>query len=228
MSKLLVEERNLVIPGQEVATGIDYLPSVGTARMGENIIATRVGLLTLKGRVLKVIPLRGKYIPKVGDTVIGRISDVGMSGWRVNIGWAFVASLRLAEASERFIPRDADLTNYFDVGEYVACKITRTTVSRYIDVTAKGPGLRKLDTGRIIKCDSSKVPRIIGKKGSMISMLKEASDCRIMVGQNGIVWISGQDSDKELLVEKTIRLIEERSHERGLTDVVSKYLEDNK
>ena len=227
-SKLLFKERGLVIPGQEMAAGMDYLPGVGTLRSGDNIVSTSVGLGDVYGKVIRVIPLKGKYIPKVGDTVIGKVSDILISGWRLDIGWAFLAGLRLAEASRDYIPNDADLSRYFNVGEYVACKITKISGTKFIDVTAKGPGLRKLGKGKVISCQSTKVPRIIGKQGSMISTIKEVTGCNITVGQNGIVWISGEDPKMELLVEKAIRKIENESHKSGLTETIGQFLEENK
>jgi len=81
------------------------------------------------------------------------------------------------------------LTKYFDIGDYVMAKIINVTSQKLVDVTMKGPGLRKLKGGRIIQVNPYKVPRIIGKAGSMVTMIKDATGCRILVGQNGLVWI---------------------------------------
>ena len=37
MSELLVKEKSIVIPGEELAKGIDFLPSYGTYREGDKI-----------------------------------------------------------------------------------------------------------------------------------------------------------------------------------------------
>ena len=67
MGKLLVKERELVVPGQEIAEGIDYLPGDGSYREENKLISLRLGLFNLDGRLTKIIPLRGKYIPKSND-----------------------------------------------------------------------------------------------------------------------------------------------------------------
>jgi exosome complex component RRP4 len=72
------------------------------------------------------------------------------------------------------------------------------------------------------------VPRIIGKQGSMVSMIKQYTNCRILVGQNGYVWIQGEDPSKELLAVQTIKKIEKEAHVPGLTDNVKAFLEQNK
>lgn len=226
MGKLLVKERDLVVPGQELAEGMDYLPGEGAFREGDKLISLKLGLFNLDGRLTKVIPLRGKYIPKKNDMVIGKITDVGLSNWRVNFGWAFEAMLSLKEGSKEYIPNGADLTKYYDSEDLVAIKITRVVNSKIIDLSMTAPGCRKLTGGRTIKVDPVKVPRIIGKQGSMISLIKNATNCYIVVGQNGVVWISGPDTKKEKLAVEAIKQVEELAHSEGLTDKISKFLEE--
>jgi exosome complex component RRP4 len=93
-----------------------------------------------------------------------------------------------------------------------------------VDLSARGPGLKKLQGGRIINVNPNKVPRIIGKQGSMVSMIKDATGCRIVVGQNGVVWIDGLP-EGELIAVEAIAMIEEKSHLTGLTDKVKAFLE---
>ncbi|MDP6647866.1 MAG: KH domain-containing protein, partial [Candidatus Woesearchaeota archaeon] len=118
-------------------------------------------------------------------------------------------------------------TKFYDIGDNVACKIVNVTSQKLVDVTMKGMGLNKLKGGRIINVASNKVPRIVGKQGSMVSMIKDATKCNISVGQNGLVWINGTP-DGELLAVKAIRKIEEESHLSGLTDRVKEFLDKNK
>jgi len=224
MSQLLVKERDIVVPGEEVASGMDFLPSKGTYREGEKIIASQLGLVMLDGKVLKVIPLSGKYLPKRGDVIMARVIDVSMSGWRVEFDCAYSAMLSLKEATNAYIEKGADLTKYFDIGDWINTKIVNVTTQKLVDVSMKGPGLRKLDGGCIVRVNSNKVPRIIGKQGSMISMIKQATNCRILVGQNGIVWISG-DAEMEVIATETIKKIEKEAHISGLTDKIKVFLD---
>jgi len=82
-----------------------------------------------------------------------------------------------------------------------------------------------LKGGRIIEITSSKVPRVIGKQGSMITLIKEKTECKIIVGQNGRVWISGPTPEKEILAVDVINKIEHEAHLDGLTDRIKEYLE---
>lgn len=222
---LLIEEKQVVIPGQQLAEGMDHLPAQGTYREGEKIFANQLGIANLSGRLLKIIPLSGRYIPKEGDFVIGKVSNVNFSSWSVDIGYAYEAQLSLKEATSEFIERGDDLTQYYNFGDVVMTKIVNVTKSKAIDLTMKGPGLRKLTNGRIITITSAKVPRVIGKQGSMITLIKDLTGCRISVGQNGLIWLSGEQINNEALAIKAIELIDKEAHIEGLTDRVKEFLD---
>ncbi|MBI4149604.1 RNA-binding protein [Candidatus Woesearchaeota archaeon] len=223
MGTLLVSEKTVVVPGQELATGMDYLPGFGAYRDGEHIVASQLGLLSVEGRAIKIIPLSGKYIPKNDDTVIAQVVDITLHGWRLEINSAYSAMLTLKDATSDFIARDADLTAYFNFGDWIVAGVANVTTQKLIDLTMKGPGLRKLGEGMIVRVGPSKIPRIIGKGGSMVSMIKEYTGCRIIVGQNGVLWIQGSP-EGEMLAAKTIKEIEQHAHRSGLTERIKEFL----
>ena len=190
MSELLVQDKTIVVPGEELAAGIDYLPAVGTYRDKDKIIASRLGLLAVEGRALKVIPLTGRYMPKKGDTIIGRVIDVAFSGWRIDTNSAYPAMLSLKDATSEYIQRGADLTRYYDIGDYTVSIIVNVTSQKLIDVSMKGQGLRKLVGGRIIKVNPHKVPRIIaGKRATKSESPKTAKNpCWTIIANGGKSW----------------------------------------
>jgi exosome complex component RRP4 len=223
--KLFVQDKNVVVPGQVLAQGMGYLPGNGTYRVNDKILANRLGLLNMDGKVMKTLPLSGRYLPKRNDVVIGRVSDILMSGWRLDINCPYSAVLPLKDATFSYIEKGDDLTKYFELDDYMLCKITNVTSQNLIDVSCKGPGLMKLKGGRIVPVNASKVPRIIGKRGSMVWMIKQATGCKISVGQNGLVWILGEP-DMETIAVNAMTLIQDKSHIQGLTDMVKGFLEN--
>ena len=224
MGELKVNDKEIVVPGQVLATGMDYLPSGDVFRDNDKLIASRVGLINVSGRVIKLIPLRGIYSPKRDDIVIGKVVDTTLHGWRVDIGLAYEGNISLRDGSSDYI-ETSELSKYYAVGDYVVAQITKVIGAKIVDLTMKNPGLRKLGPGRLIRVTSVKVPRIVGKQGSMISMIKDATDCKISVGQNGLVWISGLEPKNEEKAVKAIELIERESHTSGLTERVKEFLE---
>jgi len=227
MSNIVIKERDIVIPGEVLAEGMDYLPGDNTYREQDKIYSKVVGLVSISGRVVKITPLSGPYVPKVGDKIIGKVIDITFSGWRVDTGTAYSAMLNVKEATTRFIKKEENLSEIIAIGEYVVAKIVNVTSQNLIDLTMREPGLYNIAGGRIIKINSQKVPRVIGKQGSMIQLIKENTGCEITVGQNGLVWLKGTP-EGELLAEKAIHLIEEKAHTEGLTERMQKFLTEQK
>lgn len=217
------EEREIVIPGEILQTGEDILPGEGTRREGKNIVASRFGLKDEQDRLVKVIPLSGIYVPRRGNLAIGKVTDITFNGWIMDISAPYNSFLPLMECPRFF--NSGDLSEYFDIGDMVACKIW-SVKRKGVDLTIKERGLGKLEDGMIISINSNKVPRVIGKEGSMIKMIKDATNCDVVVGQNGIVWIRGKSIEDELIAKEAIYYITEHSFISGLTDKVEEWLND--
>jgi len=214
------KERKLVIPGETICSGDDFLPGDFTRKEGSEIIATRYGLTEISGRVVKIIPISGVFEPRRGNNVIGRVEDINFSGWMINIGGPYSAFLPLMECP-RFINRN-NIDEFAGIGDVMAVKILGVKKSG-IDLTLKSRGLGVLEDGRLIRINPHKVPRVIGKEGSMINLIKDATKTEITVGQNGYIWLKG-DAEGEDKAEKAIRLIVEESTASGLTDKIEKFL----
>ncbi|MEM4180870.1 MAG: KH domain-containing protein, partial [Nitrososphaerota archaeon] len=87
-----------------------------------------------------------------------------------------------------------------------------------------GQRLIKIDRGLLIRISPVKIPRIIGKRGSMLNTLTSESGCKLYVGRNGLIAIIGDSPEKELAVASAIRMIEEETHIPGLTERVTSHL----
>ncbi len=213
-------ERKLVIPGETIVSGDDYLPGDYTKKDGDNVVSNRYGLAEVRGRVVKILPISGVYEPRRGNTVIGRVSEINFSGWQIDIGGPWRAFLPLNECP-RFINRN-NVAEFAGVGDVFNIKVWGVKQGS-VDLSLKSRGLGKLEDGRIIKINCHKVPRVIGKEGSMINLIKDKTSTEITVGQNGYVWLKG-DIDGTRRAEEAIRLIEKEAASEGLTNKVEKFL----
>jgi len=164
------KKRKLVVPGEIIVSGEDYLPGEGARREGDNILASRFGLAEESGRVVKVIAITGAFIPRRNNVVLGRVTNITFNGWIIDIDSASSGFLSLEE-SPRFINK-SEMDQFLAIGDVVAAKIWSVN-SRGIDLTFKGKGLGKLEEGFIFRISPNRVPRVIGREGSMISLIKE-------------------------------------------------------
>ncbi len=217
-------KREVVIPGEIIVSGEDFLPGEGTRRSGEHIVALRFGLSEKLGKVVRVIPIFGAFVPRRGNVVIGTVVDIPFSGWLIDIDYAVSGFLPIEE-SPRFINRN-EMDQYLSVGDVVASKIW-SVKPKGIDLSLEGKGLGKLEGGFIFKIIPSRVPRVIGREGSMISMIKEKTGCNITVGQNGWVWIRGDSTESEIRARKAVEFVAEKVYLGGLTDKMGEWFEKN-
>jgi exosome complex component RRP4 len=95
--------------------------------------------------------------------------------------------------------------------------------SMKIQVTMNDSGLRKLEGGQIVEIAHSKVSRVIGKSGSMIQMIKNMTDCRIFVGQNGRIWVDGDIMNATVAVD-AVKMIEKEAQTNNLTERVKDFI----
>ena len=210
-------ERQIVIPGETIVSGNEFLPGDGAYRDGEEVVAGGYGIAQVSDKHVRVIPLSGAYYPRRGNTVIGTVVDITFNGWLIDFGGAQNAFLPVSEVP-KYINRN-ELRDFLDFGESVSVKVWDVK-SRGVDVSMKMRGFGKIEGGMIIQCSPNKVPRIIGKEGSMVKMIKDATGCNITVGQNGRVWISGNTIDGELATKNIIEFICDNSTILGLTEKV--------
>ncbi len=218
--KLLKGERELVLPGDKIVESMDFLPGKNCFREGNTILAKRLGILSVSNRVISVIPLNSVYIPKPGDMVIGEVVEIQPTGWVVNIDAPQDAYLPLSGVRKFIDTTKMDLSKFYGMGDIIYAKIVSSNQGS-IHLTMQDSRARKLIGGRIAKINPAKVPRLIGKQGSMISMIKSKTGCRISVGQNGLIWIDGKKCNEVLMV---IKLIEDEAQVEGLTDRISEML----
>ena len=216
---IYVEDKNLVIPGQILADD-EYYPGRGTFKEDGKVCSSLMGLVSLRNKKIRVIPLKSKYVPKKGDVVIGKINDVRFSMWDVNINSPYSGIL---PAFEVFGRDKKELSKVYDVGDVLFLRVIDVDEVKKAKLGLKGRGLGKFKGGIIVDIAPTKVPRLIGKKGSMINMIKNKTNCKIVVGQNGLVWVKGDD-DMEQLTREIIHTIEVEAHTSGLTNKIKNKL----
>lgn len=213
-------DRKLVIPGDFLGKG---RAGRGAYEDNGDVFSKHVGLAEEKNGFFFVIPLSGIYNPERGDGVIGKVDQIIFSKWIFDINSPYEAVLPLSEATEDFIDlTKTDLTQYLDFGDLVFAEISSITKPKNIQLSMKNRKCRKLKGGRILKVTPAKVPRIIGKGGSMVEMIENMTETQIVVGQNGLVWVKGENED---VATEAVLTIEEKSHVSGLTEYIKSLLE---
>ncbi len=235
--------RELVVPGEVLTEDVkNYISGRGTILNKEKnkIISLHIGLKQLSKNYINVIPLKGLYTPQPGDKVIAIVVDKNPVKYRLNINSKDYGQLkpkntikkaktRMGRGGPRNQGHMEDLsTNRYKIGDVLIVKVLSADRLNKPELTTVGKYLGKKIGGIVISIDPPKIPRIIGRNGSMIKMLKNLTNTNIFVTQNGRIWLKGEDFAYEQLLIDAIRKIEREAHTIGLTDRMREYIKNEK
>jgi exosome complex component RRP4 len=210
-------KRKYVIPGDKIVDG-NFRPLMNVIRIGNSIISTRIGIAEAGRDGIKVIPLSGVYIPRINDIVIGKIVDRSSLSWDVDINSCFSAHLPAQDVFGRdFSPARDDMNRELATGDLITARIIAFDRTRDPMLTVQDRDLGKIPHGESLRISATRVPRLIGKRGSMIQTIEQATQTRVIIGQNGVVVVTGRNQDGIGLAVKAIKVVEEEAHTSNLT-----------
>src|SRR3972149_7428122 len=216
-------DKKLVIPGEFLSDN-EKQADEGTYVENGKVFSSVLGIASVKDRI-KVVPLSGKYIPKPGDMVIGIIKEITFSNWIVDIRSPYDGLLHISEFPRRI--ENEEMPKYLNLGDSIMTLVRDVDANMKVELTLNDQRLRPVKEGRIIEVTPSKVPRLIGRGGSMIAMLKNETGSNIFVGQNGRIWIMGKDKGMDLAT-RAIFKIKRETHISGLTERITRFLKEEK
>lgn len=218
-------KRGYVIPGSVITTG-PCRPEQNVILDGKKIVSTMVGISEIFDGTVRVIPFTGKYFPKINDLVIGKVITNTSLSWELNINSSYVGVLPASDVFGRSFSAHADeLFSRLRPGDLVAARIANFDRTRDPLLTVSDSDLGKIDSGELVEVSPSKVPRLIGKRGSMIQTIEAATDSLVTIGQNGWVVVACDNPDGLLKAKTAVQMIDRQAHTANLTERVKEMLE---
>jgi|TARA_B100000287_G_scaffold79778_1_gene72099 exosome complex component RRP4 len=198
----------LVVPGEDLGDSQGLEPGHGVMEVDGRIRALKRGTMRKNGSYISVEPTHTRYFPRPSDLVIGHIEGCTNNIWFVDIGAPFNAILPMSLG-----PGKAEFggtRSIMDVGDSILCRVQEVEETHSSVVTMKGMGLRKIRSGSIEEVDPHLLGRLIGKGGQSLRELKEETECRIVVADNGRMWVDG-DLPGILQVRDKLQLLSMKS-----------------
>ena len=212
--------RSLVLPGDILET--KSKPGWGIFRSEGIVHSSVLGYSSDRSGYVNVNPITGRYNPKVGDKIVAICVETGPSVWRMDIGSSFNSTLHHSESGLK-VPF-GDTARFLSIGDAIWAEVFMVDAAGSHQISLKKDDCRKLYSGTVVKLDPTNVPRVIGKQGSMITTIREKTQTRIQIGQNGYIWIDGKGEDIAL-AQKAVEMINRESTSKGLTKKIEKLLE---
>jgi len=203
------QQKKIVIPGDLVTDG---RKSIGQHVFVENgkVYADALGITYPESSTAYVVPLHGKYLPVRDDLIIGIIAGETFNSYIVDINSIY----------RSFVSKD-DVRYELKRGGVISAIIMSVN-----EINEAGlEDIRVFYGGEVIEVSPAKVPRIIGKNGSMLKVLMDGSGSNLIVGRNGWVWAKG--GNVPLFIE-AVELIESESHLSNLTNRIDAFLKEKK
>jgi len=197
--------KRLVIPGELVTEERKKLGSHVFVREGK-IYSDSMGLVNDEADFASVVPLEGKYMPQQNDVIIGVITAERFAGYSVDINSFYPSFVSKKELREVLKP-----------GSIISAKIMKVNELNEVELGS----IRLFFGGEIIQVSPVKIPRVIGKEGSMLNILRDGTGSNIIVGRNGRLWVKGGNTD---LLRKGILKIDREAHLDNLTNRISGFL----
>lgn len=212
-----MEDMATVVPGERLADAGEITAGDGTFKENDGIYSKVLGSVEFRrDDEVRVNPVTGRYSPKEGDMVIGEVTRVSFSNWTIDINAPYDGRLHINDAVEEYVDLDQDdISQWFDMGDLVATKITKVTKGKEINLSMESNNARKLEGGRVVEVPPSAVSRVIGRRGTMVNMIKDNTGTKIIIGQNGLIWVKGRD---ERLAARAIKKVAREAHTEGLTE----------
>ena len=219
-------QNQFVLPGDIIVTG-DYTPEQNVIIDGDRAISTTVGFSEVNDNRVGVISLTGFYIPKIDDLVIGKVISYSALSWEIDINSYYSAILPASDIFGRdFTSSRDDLSLKLDKGDLIAARIANFDRTREPLITISGQDLGKIDSGELVKISPSKVPRLIGKQGSMIQAIEGATNSSITIGQNGLIILNNNNNSGLERATRAIKMIEINLYEPNLEEKIQNLLDD--
>ena len=197
----------VVVPGEVVTEERKKLGQHVYLHQGR-IYSDCLGMARIDGDSASVVPLEGKYVAQAGDLVVGVLISEKFAGYITDINYFYPAFVSKKELPENLKP-----------GTIVSAKVAHVNEMNELELEQS----RVFYGGDLISVSPVKIPRVIGRNGSMLEVLKRGTGCSMLVGRNGRIWLKGSNVG---LAIKAVEIIEREAHLDNLTDRVTSFLRE--
>ena len=218
-------QNQFVTPGDVIITG-SYVPEQNAILDGDKIMSTAIGFYEIEDNRVNVIPLTGLYTPKIDDLIIGKVISHNALSWDIDINSYYTGMLPASDIFGReYSSSKDDLSLKLSVGDIISTRIIKAGGSRGPLLSISGQNLGKIDSGELVKISPTKIPRLIGKHGSMIQTIEASTNATITIGQNGLIVLKCDDSTGLKKAVESIKMMNEALHNTNLEQKIQNILD---
>ncbi len=210
-----------VVPGDLVARG-NYRVYSNVIKSDSEFYSIFVGKAEVEGGRVRVTRLSGPYIPKIGDQIIGMITDVQPLAATVDIN-SYINGFVMANAfyKKRIDPSKRDLTEKVRIGDLLNARVSR--IERGRDVSLSLEPKWRVSGDAIFYISPAKAAYLLKSKSNIMNKIKASTGASIIMGINGVIVARGE-RDSISRVNEVIRVIDSHVELYELEDALKEVL----
>jgi exosome complex component RRP4 len=202
-------ELRLVTPGMAIGPIAGKRVGSGAIAQNDTIIATRLGWAKEFNNTVSVDPINSAYMPRSGDLIVAVVAEVRNNLWFMNINGPFQGLLPMSLAPWKV--EFGAARQHMGIGDVVLARVQEVDECHNVVLTMKGVGLRRLNQGTVVSVPINHIDRLRGEGNATVQRLRDAADSRIIIGENGRVWIDG-DAKGTAWAREAIALTQASGH----------------
>lgn len=185
-----LEHVGVVVPGGAINAETGYVRGHGTRIDAAGLRSTLAGVVERVNKLVAVRALRARYVPEVGDVVVGRVTGVRPRRWGVDIGAMSEAALLLSAVTlpgglqrRRTHEDELNMRRFFEEGDLVSAEVQELWHDGAAALHTRSLRYGRLSGGALVVVQSALVKR--AKKHFHVL----ACGVRAILGNNGYIFL---------------------------------------
>ncbi|KTW28141.1 hypothetical protein T552_02000 [Pneumocystis carinii B80] len=182
----------IVTPGEFITDDPQFMRGHGTYTDEKNIVYGSVaGTVQRVNKLISVKPLRSRYLPEIGDLVVGKIVKVGHKRWKVDIGSKQDAILMLSSINlpggilrRKSETDELQMRTFFSEGDLLVAEVQTFYSDGGVSLHTRSLKYGKLRNGLFIQVPSNLIMR------SNVHLYNLPNGTDVILGTNGYIWVS--------------------------------------
>lgn len=193
---LVTSPDQVFLRGYNTVSGKDPCDSALSVEGTGEIIAAVNGLVEITDRVVSVKGRLSRYMPEIGDIIVGRITEVAGNKWLVDINSSQSGIMLLSNVTEpggmlrrRERGDELSMRQLFDQSDLVVAEVQRVSAEGVASLHTRAAEKygKLVSFGRLVSVNPSLIKR---SKHQFVSLPQY--QCTLIIGINGNVWVSWQ------------------------------------
>jgi exosome complex component RRP4 len=185
--------RSTTIPGDLITDDPQFMRGHGTYMLDQTtqIKASLIGTVTRVNKLLSIAPFKSRFLPEIGDLVVGVIKEVGLKRWKVEIGARQDAILQLASINlpggiqrRKTGTDELAMRSFFEEGDLLLAEVQNYFGDGSVSLHTRSLKYGKLRNGQFVRIAPQHVQR------SKTSAIQLGQHVDLVLGSNGFCHVS--------------------------------------